>query len=130
MVELDERLDGVFRSLGDSTRRDILRRISRESLSVGEIARHYRLTFAAVAKHLEVLEKAGLVRKTRRGKQQFVSISLRSLAAASHYLENYQQLWESRLDSLEKYLKAINKPAGGKLPSGKKRRNTWRQSKR
>ena len=77
-------------------------------MTVGEIARHYSLSFAGVAKHLGVLERAGLVRKTRRGKEQIVSLDARALAAANGYLEGYKQLWEQRLDSLDEYLKPIN----------------------
>ena len=105
MVEYNNQLNDVFGSLADPTRRDILKRISKRSMSVGDIAKHYNLTFAAVAKHLEVLEKAGLVTKTRRGKEQIVSIAPKTLAAANEYLENYRQLWSGRLASLDELLK-------------------------
>ena len=109
MVEYSNELDAVFGSLSDPTRRDILKRISKRSMSVGEIAAHYQLTFAAVSKHLEVLERARLVVKTRQGKTQIVSLAPKALAAANDYLEHYRQLWENRLGSLDKYLKLINK---------------------
>lgn len=78
-------------------------------MSVGEIAAHYDLTFAAVAKHLEVLQRAKLITKRRRGKEQIVSLAPHALGAASQYLENYKRLWGNRLDSLDTYLKTINK---------------------
>jgi DNA-binding transcriptional ArsR family regulator len=109
MVEYTNELDAVFGSLSDPTRRDILKRLSKRSMSVGGIAAHYKLTFAAVAKHLDVLTRAGLVTKHRQGKEQIVSIAPKALAAANDYLENYRQLWENRLESLDKYLKTINK---------------------
>ena len=109
MVEYSNELDSVFGSLSDPTRRDILKRVSRKPMSVGEIEAHYKLTYAAVAKHLDVLERAGLITKTRRGKEQIVSLAPKSLAAASEYLEKYRELWENRLESLDKYLKLINK---------------------
>lgn len=108
MVEQKNELDSVFGSLSDPTRRDILKRVRKKSLSVGEIARHYKLTFAAVAKHLDVLHRAKLISKSRRGNEQIVSISPSALAAASKYLGAYQQLWENRLDSLGNYLKLIS----------------------
>ena len=108
MVEQVYELNAVFRSLGDPTRRDILKRVSRRSMSIGDIAGHYELTFAAVAKHLTVLEHAGLVSKTRRGKEQIVAIAPEALAAASDCLETYQQLWEQRLGRLNTYLQASN----------------------
>ena len=78
-------------------------------MSVGEIAMHYTITFAAVAKHLDVLHRAKLINKQRRGKEQIVSISPNTLAAARKYLETYKQHWENRLDSLDTYLKSIHK---------------------
>ncbi len=119
MVERVNQLDSVFGSLSDPTRRDILKKISKKSMSVGEIASYYKLTFAAVAKHLGVLHRANLIIKTRRGKERIVSITPNTLAAASKYLENYAQLWENRLTSLDKYLKTIS-PAALRAPAGKK----------
>ncbi len=113
MVEQRNQLNYVFGSLSDPTRRDILKKVSKKSMSVGEIATHYQLTFAAVAKHLEVLNRAELISKSRRGKEQIVSITPGTLATASNYLENYKQLWEKRLDSLDKYLKSIKKNKKG-----------------
>lgn len=114
MVEQTNQLNFVFGSLSDPTRRDILKKVSKKSMSVSEIAAHYQLTFAAIAKHLDVLHRAKLITKSRRGKEQIVSIYPDTLAAASKYIETYQQLWENRLDSLDKYLGSINKNKKGK----------------
>lgn len=112
MVEQELSLDAVFGSLSDPTRRDILRRVSQRSLSIGALAQNYPHSFAGVAKHLKVLEQAGLIRKTRRGKEQMVSLDPNALAAASGFLESYRQLWEQRLDSLDKLLATGKKPTG------------------
>jgi DNA-binding transcriptional ArsR family regulator len=104
MVEYSLQLDSVFGSLADPTRRDMLRRVGRRELSVGQIAAHYDLTFAAVSKHLKILEKAKLISKRRRGKQQLVRLSPEAFVSATEYLEWYRQMWEERLDSLEQYL--------------------------
>jgi DNA-binding transcriptional ArsR family regulator len=109
MVERTYELDAIFGSLSDPTRRDIVSRVSERSMSVGAIAKHYDISLAGVAKHLEVLERAGLVSKTRRGKEQIVAINPSALAAANGYLEAYRRLWEQRLDSLDNYLKLIKK---------------------
>ena len=109
MVEYALSLDSIFSSLADPTRRDILRRVTNEELTIGEIARPYALTFAAVSKHLQVLERAKLITKRRRGKEQMVQLAPRALADASEYLEWYRQFMESRLDSLENYLKEETK---------------------
>jgi DNA-binding transcriptional ArsR family regulator len=109
MVEQVYSLDAIFSSLSDPTRRDILMRLSEQSMSVGEVAKHYAISFAGVAKHLDVLVKAGLVHKTKQGKEQIVTIDPRALAAADYYLNKYTQLWEERLDSLDSYLQSDNK---------------------
>jgi DNA-binding transcriptional ArsR family regulator len=113
MVERLSQLDAVFGSLSDPTRRDILKRVSRKSMTVGEIATHYPLTFAAVAKHLDVLHRAKLVSKERRGREQLVSITPDTLLAANRHLESYQQLWEQRLESLDRFLKTVKPDSKG-----------------
>jgi len=105
MVEHHAQLDLVFGSLSDATRRDILRRIAKEELSVGEIASSYDMSFAAVSKHLAVLERARLVIKRREGKSQIVTFAPAALSGATRHLERMRDIWESRLDRLEKYLK-------------------------
>ena len=75
MVERTAQLDLVFGALSDVTRRDILRRVAKKELSVSEIASSYDLSFAAVAKHLVVLEKARLVTKRRQGKLQVAALA-------------------------------------------------------
>lgn len=105
MVDSHARLDAIFSSLADPTRRDILRRVSRKELTVGEIAKPYDLTLQAVSKHLFVLERARLVRKKRRGREFVVALSPASLKNADEYLRKYRQFWEERLDRLEAFLK-------------------------
>ena len=107
MVKRSPVLDAVFSSLADPTRRDILMRVSKQQLTVGEIAKPYKLTFAAISKHLSVLEKANLVSKKRQGKFFVVQLAPGALAEASDYLEKYRQMWENRLDRLEKYLQSV-----------------------
>jgi len=104
MVDHDARLDSIFGSLADTTRRDILRRVARQEMSVGEIAAPYDISLAAVSKHLVVLEKARLVTKRREGKLQVVSLRAAALTDAAKQIERWRDIWESRLDRLEKYL--------------------------
>ncbi|MDQ2715690.1 MAG: metalloregulator ArsR/SmtB family transcription factor [Chloroflexota bacterium] len=104
MVERDAYLDGIFGSLADPIRRDILRRLMTAQYTVSQIAEDYQISFAAVAKHLKVLEKAHLVMKQRRGKEQIVSIAPDALKDASHYLTQYEALWNYRFDALDKVL--------------------------
>ncbi|HUD11245.1 MAG TPA: metalloregulator ArsR/SmtB family transcription factor [Candidatus Saccharimonadia bacterium] len=104
MVECVLDLDAVFGSLAHPTRRDILSRLALGELTIGEIAKPYSLTFAAVSKHLMVLEKARLVIKRRKGKEQIARLSPRTLADAEAYFAQYQKLWEDHLDALETLL--------------------------
>lgn len=121
MVEYSLQLNSVFGSLADGTRRDILKRVAKRELSVGEIAKPYRLTFAAISKHLMVLEKAKLIVKRREGKQQYVQLAPAQLKNAADYLANYQKLWENRLDSLENYLLTLQNH--GNTSSSKQHKN-------
>lgn len=105
MVEYALSLDAVFGSLADPTRRDILRRVSRRQMTISEIANRYDLTFAAVSKHLKVLEKAKLIVKRRRGKEQLVRLAPQTLKTADDYLEFYRKFWEERLDSLDELIR-------------------------
>lgn len=109
MVEYTLSLDTVFGSLSDPTRRDILERVAKAELSVGEIALPYDMSLAAVSKHLKILERASLIVKRKKGKEQLVSMNAQALENADSYLEQYRQLWEKRLDSLGAYLETINK---------------------
>ncbi len=107
MIECNPQLDLVFGSLSDPTRRDILRRVAGQELSVGEIASSYDISLAAVSKHLVVLEKAGLITKRREGKQQIAALSPPALTEASKHLEQYRDIWEASLDRLENYLETL-----------------------
>lgn len=88
------KLDTVFGSLADPTRRDILQRLTRCELSVSEIANPYDMSLAAVSKHLKIMEKAGLVIKRRKGKQHIVRLAPRTLHEATDYLERLTKLVE------------------------------------
>lgn len=111
MVELTRRLDLLFGALADATRRDILARVARVEMSIGEIAKHYELTFAAISKHIKVLENAELVAKRRRGKKQVVIIVPATLGIAREHIARYARMWGDRFDKLEEILKENPKPA-------------------
>ena len=105
MVEYALELDNIFSSLADATRRDILTRVAQAELSVGEIARKYDISFAAISKHLNVLERAQLITKRREGKQQMVTLAPGALRNADEYLEQYRQMWEQRFSKLDEIIK-------------------------
>ena len=104
MVEYVLNLDSIFSSLADPTRRDILRRVAENELTVSQIAAPYALSFAAVSKHLMVLQRAALIIKRRRGKEQLVHLAPNALASATDYLQWYREFMENQMDSLDSYL--------------------------
>jgi len=94
----EERADRVFSARGDAPRRDILRRAASGEHSVSDLARHYPVTFAAVQKHVAVLERAGLVVKRRQGREHLVSTDVTTVRHAREQLELLEALWRDRLD--------------------------------
>jgi len=110
MVEYSLELDSIFGSLADPTRRDILKRVASEALSISAIAKVYHMSLAAISKHLKILEKAKLIVKRRHGKQQIVQLSPVALKDAAEHLRSYERIWNDRLDSLENYLSFFPKP--------------------
>src|ERR687895_867433 len=92
--------DRVFGALGDATRRDIVRRAIDGTEGVAELAAHYPMSFAAVQKHVAVLERAGLVSKHRRGRRKVVRTNLEGLRAARRLLDRYEELWRERVQRL------------------------------
>ena len=120
MVEYAPSLDSIFGSLADPTRRDILQRLAVREQSIGDIAKNYDMSFAAVSKHLKVLEKASLITKRRRGKEQIVAISPKALADADAYLAQYHELWEGRLDRLEALLAEEQRKSKEEAGNGRK----------
>ena len=88
----------MFSALGDATRRDILRRAALGEHSVSALARHYPVSFAAVQKHVAVLERAGLVVKRRQGREHLVSTDVTTVRHAREQLEILEALWRDRLD--------------------------------
>ena len=104
MVERSINLDTLFQALADQTRRDILKRVSKAELSISKLAEPYKMSFAAIAKHVSVLEAAKLITKRREGKQQIVSIVPKTMSVATTHLEQYEKMWNARFDALEELL--------------------------
>ncbi|BCL15354.1 ArsR/SmtB family transcription factor [Micromonospora sagamiensis] len=96
--------DRVFQALADATRRDILARVIRGGQSVTALAQHYAMSFAAVQKHVAVLEKATLVTKQRKGREQIVHGDLTALRRVGRLLDAYEELWRHRVQRMERVL--------------------------
>ena len=92
--------DRMFGALADATRRDIVRRAIDGEEGVAELASHYPMSFAAVQKHVAILERAGLVTKRRIGRRKVVRTNLAGLLAARRLLDKYEELWRGRVDRM------------------------------
>ena len=92
--------DRIFGALGDATRRDIVRRAIDGQEGVAELADHYPMSFAAVQKHVAILERAGLVSKHRMGRRKVVRTNLEGLRVARRLLDQYEELWRGRIDRM------------------------------
>jgi len=96
--------DPVFAALADHTRRDIVRRAISAEEGVLELASHYPMSFAAVQKHVAVLERAGLITKQRIGRRRVVRTHLETLLFARRLLEKYEGLWRARIDRMNRLI--------------------------
>ena len=90
----------MFGALADATRRDIVRRAIDGEEGVAELAGHYPMSFAAVQKHIAILERAGLITKKRIGRRKVVRTNLEGLRVARRLLDRYEQLWRDRIDRI------------------------------
>lgn len=102
----------TFAALADPTRRAILARLSRGATNVGDLAEPFDMSFAAVSKHLRVLEGAGLVSRGRDAQYRPAMLDARPLATASAWIDDYRRFWSDSLDALDDLLAEANRPAG------------------
>ncbi len=109
----DAETDLVFQALADATRRDILTRVIRAEQSVSTLAQRYPMSFAAVQKHVAVLERAALVAKQRRGREQVVHADLGTVRRAARLLDAYEQMWQHRIRGIAHLLAADDTSAEG-----------------
>jgi DNA-binding transcriptional ArsR family regulator len=100
----DERTNLLFHALADRTRRDIVTTVMGREFSVSELARRYPMSFAAVQKHVAVLERAGLVGKHQRGREQLVRGRVDTLHVAHALLDQFEAMWRDRLDRFDTVL--------------------------
>jgi DNA-binding transcriptional ArsR family regulator len=100
----DAEVDRIFRALADATRRDIVRRTLIGEESVSQLAQDYDMSFAAVQKHVAVLERAGLVTKEPQGRERLVRANPPAIQRAQALLDSYEQLWRARVARLDALL--------------------------
>jgi DNA-binding transcriptional ArsR family regulator len=103
--------DRIFGALADATRRDIVRRAIDAQEGVAELAAHYPMSFAAVQKHVAVLERAGLVKKHRSGRRKVVRSNPEGLRVARRLLDRYEELWRERVERMDQLISESPKEA-------------------
>jgi DNA-binding transcriptional ArsR family regulator len=117
----DGAVDRLFHALADATRRDILRRAVRGESSVSRLAEAYPMSFAAVQKHVAVLERAGLVTKERRGREQLVHTEPDAVHRARRALDQLEAAWRGRVDRMSDLLAQVPDPAAHDPTGGQDR---------
>jgi DNA-binding transcriptional ArsR family regulator len=115
-------VDRLFQALADPTRRDIVQLVLQAEHSVSTLAARYPMSFAAVQKHVAVLERAQLIRKRRHGREQLVRGDIEGLRTANRLLDRYEAIWRARVDQMDDIL-------AGTAPTTGRRRRTDRTTK-
>lgn len=100
----EDQIDLVFHALADRTRRDIMNKVSEREQSISDLARQYEVSFAAIQKHVSVLEKASLVTKRVDGRQKLVQNNPETLRRATKLLGEYERIWTHRIDAIGQIL--------------------------
>jgi len=116
------RLDSVFNALCDPTRRAILARLTDTDARVTDIAAQFPISLNSISKHIRMLERAGLVRRSVSGREHVLSLQAAPLEEASMWIEHYRRFWEGRLAALEAYVTRKSPPPAAKPPSIAKRK--------
>ena len=111
-----DRLSGTFHALADPTRRAILARLALGEASVNDLAKPFAISQPAISKHLKVLERVGLISRSREAQSRPRRLEPRALKRVKEWLEEYHRHWEARLDRLETYLSKLQQPKKGKAP--------------
>jgi len=102
-------LSNTFAALADPTRRAILARLAKGELSVGELARPFKISGPAITKHLKVLQRVGLISRSRRAQWRPCRLEAKPLEDAAAWIEDYRHYWEERFDRLDDYLADLQK---------------------
>ena len=116
-------LDIVFHALGDATRRGMLRDLADGERSVGQLAQPYAISLAAASKHIQVLERARLIRREVRGRTHLCHLAPGPLASAHEWLGFYERFWNGRLDILERLLREADAKPQTLPPSSSEKRD-------
>lgn len=97
----------VFQAIADPVRRDIIQLLSKEVLTVNEVAEQFNVSRPAISKHLKILEECGVIAFSQKGRERHCLIQPKKLIPAFLWIDQYKQLWEDKLDAFENYLNQI-----------------------
>lgn len=114
------RLDALFGALADPTRRSMLRDLARQPRTIGELAAPFDISLAGASKHIQVLERAGLIQREIQGRVHLCRLDARPLHAGAEWIRHYERFWSGRLDALEALLTsddAAKKPTRKRAPT-------------
>jgi len=118
-----ERLDAVFRALADPTRRAMLRDLAKQPRTIGELAAPFDISLAGASKHIQMLERAGLIQREVQGRVHTCRLDARPLHAGAEWIRHYERFWNARLDALETLLQGADaaRPPAGPSPQRKRK---------
>jgi DNA-binding transcriptional ArsR family regulator len=119
MTTVDDRLDAMFTALADPTRRAIVARLARGDATVNEVAAPFEMTLPGISKHLKVLERCGLISRTRQAQFRPCHLEADALGTALEWIEENRRVWTERLDKLDAHLRDIQQT----LPPGRNGEN-------
>lgn len=111
----------VFQAIADPTRREIINMVASRPLNVNSVAENFNVSRTAIYKHIKILTECGLIIIKPQGRERYCEAKLDKLNQVSEWVEQYRQIWEARLDSLENYLEKLQ--AKNDLPTKKNKRN-------
>ena len=123
-------LSTIFAALADPTRRAILARLSEGDAPVKDLAEPFELSGPAITKHLKVLERAGLISRSREGQQRPCRLEPRALAPAADWIAQYREMWEQSFDRLDSYLKSLGPAHARRVPGTKSQQAARRKPAR
>ena len=104
----------VFQAIADPVRRDIIKLVSGEELTVNAVAERFEISRPAISKHLKILQECGIVELEQKGRERYCKIQPQNLIPAFLWIEQYKKLWEAKLDSFENYLMELQSKRGEK----------------
>lgn len=102
-------LDYIFQALSDSTRRSILKKISKRERAVSEVAKSYSMSLAAVSKHIQSLERAQLITRRKEGSYSYIRLNANAMGSADKWIQYYRRFWEGNLKSLKNFIESEDK---------------------